>query len=36
MRDDDINELPKCDNDGGPRKLILGDGTLPYRSIVCL
>lgn len=36
VSDEERNELLKRDNEGVPRKLRLGDGTLLYRSIDCL
>ena len=36
VNEEEINELPKRDNVGVPRKLRLGDGTLLYKSMDCL
>lgn len=36
VRDEERNELLKRVNEGVPRKLRLGDGTLLYRSMDCL
>lgn len=36
VRVEDRKELPNLDNEGAPRNPILGDGTLPYRSMDCL
>lgn len=36
VSDEERNELLRRDSEGVPRKLILGEGTLLYRSIDCL
>lgn len=36
VNDEERKELPNLDNEGVPRKPMLGDGTLLYRSIDCL
>lgn len=36
MSDEARNELPKRVNEGVPRKVRLGEGTLLYMSIDCL
>lgn len=36
MSDEERNELPKRVNEGVPRKVRFGEGTLLYMSIDCL